>query len=68
MRTPRFLITTLLLFALLAVPAGAATGSWAPLWYDREHNVFLFLNSVGHGPRLRGGPTQTWAYRYRKTR
>jgi RNA polymerase sigma factor (sigma-70 family) len=50
------------------VPAGAATGSWAPLWYDREHNVFLFLNSVGHGPRLRGGPTQTWAYRYRKIR
>lgn len=46
----------------------ATTGSWAPLWYDPDHNVFLYLNFEGRGPEFTGGKTSTWAYRYKKAK
>ena len=47
--------------------AGPATiASWAPLWYDPDHNVFLYLNYEDRGPPFKGGKTTTWAYRYKK--
>jgi hypothetical protein len=49
-------------------PTGGTTGVWAPLWFDPDHDVFLFLNNVGHGRRHQGGPTETWAYRHKKIR
>jgi hypothetical protein len=48
-------------------PEGQATGSWAKLWYDAEHNVHLFVNDVRRDRKelFDGGVTETWAYRYR---
>ena len=45
-------------------PKGRNIGKWAPLWYDAEHNVHIFLNTDGRGPTYRGGNTETWCYRY----
>ena len=41
-------------------------GFWAPLWYDPDHNVHLFLNVVSRGANYQGGKTETWAYRYKQ--
>ncbi len=38
----------------------------APLWFDADHSVFMFLNNVNHGARYEGGITETWAYRYKE--
>lgn len=48
-------------------PQGQATGSWAKLWYDADHNVHLFVNDVKRDRQelFDGGVTETWAYRYR---
>lgn len=42
------------------MPDGYATGSWSPLIYDAEHNVFVFLN------RPKPTTAETWAYRYKR--
>lgn len=49
-------------------PQGQSAGAWAKLWYDPDHNVFLFVNDVRRDRRelFDGGVTETWAYRYRK--
>jgi len=49
-------------------PEGQATGSWAKLWYDADHNVHLFVNDVKRDRQelFDGGVTETWAYRYKK--
>ena len=39
------------------VPLGSA--AWAPLWYDRDHNAFFFLNRTGQSG------CETWVYRYK---
>ncbi len=47
-------------------PKGTNTGKWAPLWYDPDHNVHLFLNNASRGAKFQGGRTETWAYRYKR--
>jgi hypothetical protein len=48
-------------------PQGQATGSWAKLWYDADHNVHLFVNDVKRDRQalFDGSVTETWAYRYK---
>lgn len=50
-------------------PKGQATGRWAKLWYDAEHNVHLFVNDVKRDRQelFDGGVTETWAYRYKQS-
>jgi len=46
-------------------PSGASprgSGLWAPLWYDRDHNAFFFLNRTGQTG------CETWTYRYKAVR
>ena len=49
-------------------PEGQATGSWAKLWYDPDHNVHLFVNDVRRDREqlFDGGVTESWAYRYKR--
>ena len=49
-------------------PQGLATGRWAKLWYDADHNVHLFVNDRKRDRRelYDGGVTETWAYRYKR--
>jgi hypothetical protein len=47
--------------------AGPSSGGlWAPMWYDADHQVFLYLNFESRGPDFKGGKTTTWAYRHKK--
>ena len=49
------------------VNAGPSSADlWAPLWYDPDRQVFLYLSYDGRGAEYVGGETTTWAYRYRK--
>jgi hypothetical protein len=39
---------------------------WAPMWYDANHGLFLYLNYESRGPAFKGGRSSIWAYRYKK--
>jgi len=51
-------------------PQGQATGRWAKLWYDVDHNVHLFVNDLKRDRQelYDGGVTETWAYRYKRAK
>jgi RNA polymerase sigma-70 factor (ECF subfamily) len=48
-------------------PAPAKGGYWNVLRYDPDHDAFIFLSFLGNEGKFRGGPSEIWAYRFKRT-